>query len=32
VYALGGMTLPDLPVALSYGARGVALQRGLASV
>ena len=31
VYALGGMTLPDLPIALSYGARGVALQRGLAS-
>lgn len=32
VYALGGMTLPDLPIALSYGACGVALQRGLASV
>ena len=29
VYALGGMTLTDLPVALSFGARGVALQRGL---
>jgi 8-oxo-dGTP diphosphatase len=28
VYALGGMTLTDLPVALSYGARGVAFQRG----
>lgn len=26
VYALGGMTLTDLPVALSYGARGVAFQ------
>lgn len=32
VYALGGMTLPDLPIALSYGARGVALQRGLATI
>jgi 8-oxo-dGTP diphosphatase len=32
VYALGGMTLPDLPVALSFGARGVALQRGLSSI
>ncbi len=32
VYALGGMILPDLPIALSYGARGVALQRGLASI
>ena len=28
VYALGGMTLPDLPIALSYGARGIAYQRG----
>ena len=28
VYALGGMTLPDLPMALSYGARGIALLRG----
>lgn len=28
VYALGGMSLTDLPVALSYGARGVAFQRG----
>ena len=32
VYALGGMTLTDLPVALSFGARGVALQRGLTSL
>ena len=32
VYALGGMTLTDLPMALSYGARGVALQRGLSSI
>lgn len=31
VYALGGMTLPDLPVALSYGARGIAYQRGISS-
>lgn len=31
VYALGGMTLPDLPIALSYGARGVAYQRGITS-
>jgi len=29
VYALGGMTLTDLPVALSYGARGVAFQLGV---
>lgn len=29
VYALGGMRLPDLPIALSYGARGIAYQRGL---
>ena len=29
VYALGGMTLTDLPVALSYGARGIAYQRGI---
>jgi 8-oxo-dGTP diphosphatase len=28
VYAFGGITLTDLPVALSYGARGVAFQRG----
>ena len=28
VYALGGMTLTDLPMALSYGARGIAYQRG----
>jgi 8-oxo-dGTP diphosphatase len=32
VYALGGMVLTDLPVALSFGARGVALQRGLNSL
>lgn len=32
IYALGGMTLPDLPMALSYGARGVALQRGLTTI
>jgi 8-oxo-dGTP diphosphatase len=32
VFALGGMTLPDLPVALSFGARGIALQRGLSSI
>ena len=31
VYALGGMTLPDLPIALSYGARGIAYQRGISS-
>jgi len=29
VYAHGGMTLTDLPVALSFGARGVAFQRGI---
>jgi 8-oxo-dGTP diphosphatase len=29
VYALGGLTLTDLPVALSYGARGVAFQGGV---
>lgn len=29
VYAFGGMTLTDLPMALSYGARGVAFQRGI---
>ena len=29
VYALGGMRLTDLPIALSYGARGVAFQRSL---
>ena len=32
VYALGGMALTDLPLALSFGARGVALQRGLTSL
>ena len=32
VYALGGMTLTDLPIALSFGARGIALQRGLATL
>ncbi len=31
IYALGGMVLNDLPVALSYGARGIAIQRGVAS-
>jgi 8-oxo-dGTP diphosphatase len=29
VYALGGMALNDLPLAQSFGARGVAFQRGL---
>ena len=29
VYALGGMTLTDFPVALTYGARGIAFQRGV---
>ncbi len=29
VYALGGMVLTDLPVALTYGARGIAFQRGV---
>ena len=32
IYALGGMTLTDLPVAMSFGARGVALQRGLTTL
>ncbi len=27
IYALGGMSLNDLPVALSFGARGIAFQR-----
>jgi 8-oxo-dGTP diphosphatase len=31
IYALGGMLLNDLPIALSYGARGVAIQRGVAA-
>ncbi len=31
VYALGGMQLNDLPIALAYGARGVAIQRGVAA-
>jgi 8-oxo-dGTP diphosphatase len=31
VYALGGMTLTDLPIALSYGARGIAYKRGISS-
>lgn len=31
VYALGGMTLTDLPIALSYGARGIAYQRGISA-
>jgi 8-oxo-dGTP diphosphatase len=29
IYALGGMVLADLPLALSYGARGVAFQRSV---
>ncbi len=29
VYALGGMVLNDLPIALTYGARGIAFQRGI---
>ena len=29
VYALGGMALSDLPLALSHGARGVAFQRSV---
>jgi 8-oxo-dGTP diphosphatase len=29
IYALGGMELNDLPIALSYGARGIAFQRGV---
>jgi 8-oxo-dGTP diphosphatase len=29
VYALGGVRLADLPIALSFGARGIAFQRGL---
>ena len=28
-YALGGMTIDDLPNAIEYGAHGVAMQRGL---
>lgn len=31
VYALGGMSLTDLPIALSYGARGIAYQRGISA-
>lgn len=31
IYALGGMTLTDLPIALSYGARGIAYQRGISA-
>lgn len=31
VYALGGMSLSDLPIALSYGARGIAYQRGMSA-
>lgn len=30
IYALGGMALSDLPLALSHGARGVAFQRSFA--
>ena len=29
IYALGGMALSDLPLALSHGARGVAFQRSV---
>ena len=29
IYALGGMALSDLPLALSHGARGVSLQRSV---
>jgi 8-oxo-dGTP diphosphatase len=29
IYALGGMSLNDLPLALSYGARGIAFQRSV---
>jgi 8-oxo-dGTP diphosphatase len=29
IYALGGMALSDLPIALSYGARGIAFKRGV---
>lgn len=32
IYALGGMALSDLPLALSYGARGIAFQRSIADV
>jgi 8-oxo-dGTP diphosphatase len=32
IYALGGMSLNDLPLALSYGARGIAFQRSVADV
>jgi 8-oxo-dGTP diphosphatase len=32
IYALGGMSLSDLPLALSYGARGIAFQRSVADV
>lgn len=32
IYALGGMSLSDLPIALSYGARGIAFQRSIADV
>jgi 8-oxo-dGTP diphosphatase len=29
IYALGGMSLNDLPLALTYGARGIAFQRSV---
>jgi 8-oxo-dGTP diphosphatase len=32
IYALGGMALNDLPMALLYGARGIAFQRSVADV
>lgn len=31
VYALGGMALNDLPLALAFGARGIAFQRSMAA-
>jgi 8-oxo-dGTP diphosphatase len=31
IYALGGMSLNDLPVAFSYGARGIAFQRSISA-
>jgi 8-oxo-dGTP diphosphatase len=32
IYALGGMSLSDLPIAQSFGARGIAFQRSIADV
>lgn len=31
IYALGGMSLSDLPIALNYGARGIAFQRSISA-